>query len=32
MTPVAYAEMAHRGAVYVETFDQQQVVVLHRVS
>ena len=32
MTPIAYAELVHRGAVYVETFDQQQVVVLHRVS
>ena len=32
MTPVAYAETAHRGAVYAEVFDQQQVVVLHRVG
>ena len=32
MTPVAYAEMAHRGWVYVQTFDEQQVVVLRRVG
>jgi uncharacterized membrane protein len=32
MTPVAYAEMAHRGSVYVQTFDQQQVVVVRRVG
>ncbi|MBC3844282.1 DUF2079 domain-containing protein [Streptacidiphilus sp. 4-A2] len=32
MTPVAYAEMAHRGTVYQQIFNEQQVVVLRRVS